>query len=88
MGDFEPLHGKTIARIQDGVIELLLAIKVWPVIALDHTAQGDIVFIDIHRLTVKAWVNPNFITRCGLIHRILNTITLPYLNDCSMAERG
>ena len=72
VGDFEPLNAKTIARVEDGIIEVLLTVELWPFAILYHTNQRDIVFIDKYRLVIDTGVYLDRVARSRRCDRCLN----------------
>ena len=59
-----------------------------PVIALDHAAQRDVVFVDVHRLAVEPRVNENLVAGRRAVDRILNAISLADLDDGGLCHRS
>ena len=70
--NLEPLDAKAIARVKDGVIQILFTVELWPFAILDHTYQRDIVFIDKYRFVVDTGVYLNRIARGRHRDRRLN----------------
>ena len=59
-----------------------------PVIALDHAAQCDVVFVDVHGLAVEPRVNENLVAGRRAVDRILNAISLADLDDGGLCRRS
>ena len=76
IGYFEPLHSKAITRIQDGVVKLLIALKIGPLAVFHHATQGNVVFVYVNGFSVQARVHLNNVSGACCFDSRLNRIAL------------